>query len=183
MTDLYRKTEEFVRDSFTKINKENSIPHFLRTAFWIKELRPDADKMLLVAAVAHDIERAFRKKEMERFDDMDVEFRRLHAERGAQIIGNFLKQQGCADEFIYSIKELVLKHEVGGDDEQNLLKDADSISFFENNAKRFLNRTDEMGKDKIREKFDWMFNRITSEKAKEIAKGWHEEAIRQLDKI
>jgi len=38
-----------------------------------------------------------------------------------------------------------------------------------------------MGAEKIKDKFDWMFNRITSEKAKEIACPWYEEGLRQLN--
>ncbi len=184
MNGLYKQVEGFVIDSF-KIKKENSIPHFIRTAHWIKELKPDADEALLIAAVAHDIERAFRQEDVDEkkykvFNDN--EFLRLHSQRGAEIIGEFLKSQGCEGEFVNKVMRLVEKHEVGGDDEQNLLKDADSISFFENNAKRFLTRIDE-GKDKVKGKFEWMFNRITAEKAKEIVRGWYEEAIRELDKI
>jgi len=77
---------------------------------------------------------------------------------------------------------LISKHEEGGNDDQNLLKDADSISFFENNVPLFLTKhVSEVGKEKVKEKFDWMFNRITSEKAKQIARQWYEEAIKKLD--
>ncbi len=45
---------------------------------------------------------------------------------------------------------LVSKHEVGGNEDQNLLKDADSISFFENQVGHFLSKqTAETGKEKL----------------------------------
>lgn len=76
---------------------------------------------------------------------------------------------------------LVSKHEVGGNDDQNLLKDADSISFFENNVDHFVNKkVGETSKEKVKDKFEWMFNRISSEKAKQIARPWYEEAIKKL---
>src|SRR3989344_1580256 len=82
---------------------------------------------------------------------------------------------------IERVKYLISKHEVGGDDDQNLLKDADSLSFVENNADFFISRLDKLGYEKIKEKFDWMFNRITDQKAKEIAKPFYENMIYQLE--
>jgi hypothetical protein len=77
---------------------------------------------------------------------------------------------------------LVSKHEVGGNQDQNLLKDADSISFLENNVDNFVSKkVSETGKDKVRDKFDWMYNRITSETARQIARPWYEAAIKKLD--
>ena len=184
--ELYKQAEQFVIDSFNKANKSGQIPHFLQTVHWIKVLKPDADDALLISAVAHDIERAYRKQDMEEkkrlYSYTDPEFFRLHEERGAEIIGDFLKQQGATAEIIKRVKMLVSRHEEGGNDDQNLLKDADSVSFFETNISLFLTKhVQDVGKEKVREKFDWMYNRITSEKAKQIARSWYEEAIKNLD--
>ena len=184
--ELYNKAEQFVIVSFTKVGKSSQIKHFIRTVHWIKELKPDADEALLISAVAHDIERAFRQKDVSEKKNSagftDKEFLRPHEERGAEIICGFLKQQGAKDEFIQRVKMLVSRHEEGGDDDQNLLKDADSISFFENNVSLFLTKkVNEVGKERVRQKFDWMFNRITSGKAKQISKHWYEEAIKGLN--
>lgn len=78
---------------------------------------------------------------------------------------------------------LVSKHEEGGNADQNLLKDADSISFFENNVPIFLNIAKKIGKEKVKQKFDWMYNRITSKKAKQISEKWYKEAIKDLKNI
>ena len=76
---------------------------------------------------------------------------------------------------------LISKHEVGGNDGQNLLKDADSISYFENQIQHFLTaKVADVGKAKVKEKFDWMFSRITSNKAKDIAEPMYEAAINRL---
>jgi|SRR3989338_7415549 len=184
--ELYKKAEQFVIDSFNKAGKSSQIKHFIRTVHWMKELKPDADDALFISAVAHDIERVFRKQDMEdkkrSLSYTDPEFFRLHEERGAEIIGDFLKQQGATAEIIERVKMLVSKHEEGGNDDQNLLKDADSVSFFETNISLFLTKhVQDVGKEKVREKFDWMYKRITSEKAKQIARPWYEEAIKNLD--
>ena len=183
---FYNAAEKFIIDSFNKANKSSEIKHFLRTTHWLKELRPDADEALLVSAVAHDIERAYRQKDI--FKKMvnagytDIEFYRLHEERSAEIIADFLKHQNADASFIERVKMLVSRHEDGGNDDQNLLKDADSLSFFENNVDRFVNeKVNETNKDKVKEKFDWMFYRINSEKAKQIAQPYYEKAIKNLN--
>jgi len=94
-----------------------------------------------------------------------------------------LKKQSADEKLISRVKHLISKHEEGGDEDQNLLKDADSISFFENNVESFLTKKDELGKEKVKEKFDWMFKRITSEKAREIARKWYEKALKDLKTI
>jgi len=187
MSDLYKKVEKFVIDSFTKANKVYQIKHFIRAAYWIKKLKPDADEALLIAAVAHDIERAFRSEDMVKKKlggYAGKEFLRPHQERGAEIIGDFLKKQGAGKELIERVKMLVSRHEEGGNKDQDLLKDADSVSYFENNVSFFLTeKVAEVGKEKVKGKFDWMFSRMTSEKAKKIARPWYKKAIKDLESI
>lgn len=188
MSDLYDKAEKFVIDSFTKAGHEHSIKHFERTVYWIKQLKPDADEALQISAVAHDIERAFREKKMWDMQKeksggyTDKEFLRAHEEKSASLIGDFLKENGASQEFIDRVKMLVSRHEEGGNEDQDLLKDADSVSFFENNIPLFLTeKLADVGKEKVRVKFDWMFNRISSDKAKEICKHWYEKALTDLE--
>jgi hypothetical protein len=183
---IYNEAEQFVFDSFNKIGKPTQIKHFVQTVHWLKVLSPEADEALLVAAIAHDIERAFRQKDvLEKKNSAgftSLEFYRLHEERGAKIIADFLKHQNVSEDFVGRVKMLVSRHEEGGNDDQNLLKDADSVSFFETNVLLFLGeKVKEDGKEKVKQKFEWMFNRITSEKAKQIAQPMYEKAISDLN--
>lgn len=191
MSDLYSKVEYFVTDAFTKEGVvDHSVKHLQRTADWIKSLRPDADDALMISGLAHDVERALRDEETYKqiknnehgFTDKD--FLRMHQERGALLVADFLETEGADKELVTRVKKLISKHEEGGDEDQNLLKDADSLSFFENNIPVFLNKKiGETSKEKVQNKFDWMYERITSEKAKEIAKPMYEEAIRKLEAV
>lgn len=64
MNKYYKKAEQFVKESFVKTGKKHEMPHFERTVYWLLKLKPDADEALKIAAIAHDIERAFREKDM-----------------------------------------------------------------------------------------------------------------------
>ena len=186
MGDIYKKSRNFVINSFTRINKSYSIKHLERTVYWLKKLKPDADEALLISAIAHDIERAYRKVDMDgkklELGYTDKGFFRPHEEIGADIIAKFLFEENVDNKTIERVKMLVSRHEEGGNEDQNLLKDADSISFFENNVKNFLDKHVKLaGKEKVKEKLDWMYNRITSDKAKDIVKKWYNNAIQKLE--
>ena len=190
MGRLFDKVEQFVKESFIKAGKNHQIKHFERTVYWVKQLNSKADEALIISAMAHDIERASRTKEQnQKKDDLGLthpEFFRPHEERGAEIIASFLKREGANQKMIERVKMLVSKHEEGGNEDQNLLKDADSISFFENNLPHFLGVekiADVGGKERTKAKIDWMYVRITSEKAKQIVKPWYDKAIKELEAI
>ena len=184
MTELYQKVEQFVVDSLTKAGDTKGIKHFKRTVYWVQQLKPEADEALLIAAVAHDIERAFREPNYgEKFQKgfRTDEHLTYHQEKGAEIIADFLRKKNVDKKLIERVKEFISKHEIGGSDDQNILKDADSVSFFENNVDHFVvKHVPEVGRENVRDKFDWMFNKISNEKAKQIALPWYKEAIKRL---
>ncbi|MCU0680447.1 MAG: DUF4202 domain-containing protein [Planctomycetes bacterium] len=180
MTSLYQKTEEFVN----KVTGGSR--HLERTVYWLKELKPDANELMQIAALSHDIERAFRDKNYDKVSANDKGYQSdehlsHHQQKGAEIMAQFLKEQGASEEVINKVYSLILKHEVGGDEDQNLIKDADSLSFLENNIEIFLTeQIKKMGYEKVLNKFNWMFERITNIKARKIAQPWYDEAIKKL---
>jgi 8-oxo-dGTP diphosphatase len=182
---IFKKTREFVKQSFK--SDEAQMRHFDRTVYWIKELKPGADEAYLIAAIGHDIERAFRDSKKEfvntKLSFRDKEFLGQHAEKGAEILGEFLDKEGADKKMIDRVKHMVARHEQGGDEDQNLLKDADSLSFVENNGPIFLAKIDRLGYDRVKEKFDWMYNRISSKKAKQIGKPFYDKMIKELEKL
>ncbi len=185
---IYKQVELFVVNRFKEAGDDEGIEHFLRTVHWLKMLRPDADEGLLIAAVAHDIERAFRDHETyDKIKNTEKGFRSdehliHHQEESARIIGEYLEEIKADQRTIERVTMLVSKHEVGGNEDQDLLKDADSISFFENNVGYFVaKRVKDTGKRKVKEKFNWMYDRMTSERAKELAHELYQEAIKKLE--
>jgi hypothetical protein len=187
MAKLYNKTEKFVGKYFSERGFKRHIKHLKRTVYWVKKLKPDADEAFLIAALAHDIGHAYRFKEL----DKDLKkngfrnkfFLERHQREGAKIIGEFLKKENTDPRIIYRVEMLISKHEEGGTYDQNLLKDADSLSFFENNIRHFLDNVRKFGKGNAIQKIDWMYNRITSKKAKEISNKWYEKAIKKLENL
>ena len=97
-------------------------------------------------------------------------------------MAEFLKSQGADEAIINTVVHLIGRHEVGGDAEQNALMDADSVSYFETNAEMFVTeRAARDGYQKVKEKIDWMFNRISSEKHKEFARENYEKWSKALE--
>ncbi|MCL5775343.1 MAG: DUF4202 family protein [Patescibacteria group bacterium] len=186
--EFYPKVEKYITEIFAQSPHFRDIKHFERTVYWLKKLRPDADEALCIAAFAHDTERAFRESGIHPMAEkssqgfLDETFMKYHQEKGAEIIVEFLKKQDAPSELTERTSMLISKHEVGGNEDQNLLKDADSISYFENQIDFFLtHKVTEVGKDKVKDKFQWMFDRISSEDARALAKPMYEQAIKRLE--
>jgi hypothetical protein len=96
---------------------------------------------------------------------------------------NTFKKENISEEFIKKTFHLISKHEVGGDEEQNALMDADSVSFFETNAEMFVNKKAPIeGYEKVKEKLDWMFNRISTEERKGVARENYSRWSKELEK-
>jgi len=178
---LYEKVAEYVNKSF----KGKQVIHFERTVFWFEKFYPQFTEAYRIAAYSHDIERAFRDEDKKAPEDyLNPTFLKYHQEKGAEIISEFLEKQGASQEVISKVKHLISKHEVGGDEEQNALMDADSVSFMETNAEIFVNKKAPIeGYDKVKEKLDWMFNRISSREAKEIVRPNYEKWSAELEKF
>lgn len=182
----YPKVEKYVIDIFTQNGDERGIPHLLKTVECIKLLRPEADEALLIAGIAHDIERGFRGKQLsEKIKKQGFkgeDHLKFHQEEGARITSEFLKKIEANEGMIERVSMLISKHEVGGNEDQNLLKDADSMSFFETNVEHFVTeKVKEYGIEKVTEKLDWMFERISSDRASEITRPLYERALQQLN--
>ncbi len=143
--------------------------HSRNTLKWLLELEPRADVALRIAALGHDIDRAVEARKVQRADFADYDaFKAAHARNGAQILLEILADCGIEDEALMrEVERLVCAHEVGGDPRSDLLKDADSLSYFDVNLPLYYARN---GWEETRRRCVWGYRRL-SERAKRIVVG------------
>ena len=116
--------------------------HSRNTLEWLFRLDPKADAALRIAALGHDIDRAVEARKVRRaaFADYDS-FKAAHASNGASILSEIMQECSVEDEALArEVHRLVCVHEVGGDPRSDLLKDADSLSYFDVNLPHYYQR-------------------------------------------
>ncbi len=153
--------------------------HADNTLEWLLRLQPDAGDDLQLAALAHDIDRANGETKVRRadFDDYDA-FKAAHARHGAEILRPMLNACKVARDIVDEACRLVEVHEVGGDPSSELLKDADSISYFDVNLPLYYQRE---GWDETKRRSLWGYRRLSA-RARLIVEGisYVEEATTRL---
>jgi len=155
--------------------------HSKNTLKWLLKLKPDADDALKIAALGHDIDRAVETKVLrENFDNYD-EFKAQHAHHSAEIMRNIMLEVQFEENVINNVYHLICQHEIGGDPRSDLIKDADSISFFDVNLPLYFQRNDW---EESKRRCIWGFKRL-SNKMKEEAKmmAFENEELRKLVKL
>ena len=153
-----------VKKAIEAVVAESRVPedpvHSKNTLAWLLRLKPDADEALQIAALGHDIERAIERRKIRRadFDDFD-EFKAAHARNSALILREIMQKCGLATAITDDVCRLVCRHEVGGDERCDLLKDADSISYFDVNLPFYFER--EGYAETLRRTF-WGYRRLSA---------------------
>ncbi len=176
-SDAIRKTRLWVEENFFHP------VHLLRTELWLLELMPEADEALRLAALLHDIDRAFPPAEGEKLPKTDKyddpEYLLWHCRRSARYAKNLLKELGAEESVRTEAARLIEAHETGGDPRADALMEADSISFVENNVGFFVR---EITPDipSITAKTEYMYRRIKSERALELAKPEYDRVMGKL---
>jgi hypothetical protein len=169
MTELLPAARAWVVDS-----EHPHARHLLRTEDWLVELEPDAGEALRVAAVLHDIERAFPDPDASWDSARDWDspvYNRWHQDRSARIAGEWLRERGAPDALVAEVERLILVHEHGGWREADLLQAADSLSFLETLAPLVVGwvesgrSTRERGEAKVQSSLDRMSPDLTRARA------------------
>ena len=156
-TNLLKKK---IEDIIKKSSVPEDYPHSINTLKWLLTLKPNADEGLKIAALGHDIERAIEERKVERRDYKNYEkFKDAHALNSAKIIGEIMKDCKINQELIEDIYFLVRHHECGGNSRVNVLRDADTISFFDVNLKFYFKRNDEK---ETKKRWLWGYNKLSS---------------------
>jgi hypothetical protein len=149
--------------------------HADNTLEWLLRLEPDAGEALQLAALAHDIDRAIEEVKVRRadFDDYDA-FKAAHARHGAELLRPILAVCGVAGDTVDEACRLVEVHEVGGDPEADLLKDADSISYFDVNLPLYYQRE---GWAESKRRSLWGYQRLSARARKIVENIGHKEEV------
>ncbi len=157
-----------------QIIKKSSVPedyvHSENTLDWLLKLKPNADESLKIAALSHDIERAIEKRKVRRKDYKDYDaFKDAHALNSAMILAEIMQECNLSKKMIDEVYFLVSHHETGGTKLVDILKDADSISFFDVNLPLYFARND---LKETKRRCLWGYQRL-SDKGKSIVAGFN----------
>ena len=162
---------EIAKKRIRRVISNSRIPedplHAENTLEWLLKLDEHAGQSLQIAALGHDIDRAITERKIHRsyYDSYDS-FKNAHAANGAKILREILVQCGMEKSMNDEVCHLVEFHEAGGDPRSDLLKDADSISFFDVNLPLYFKR--ETRKETMR-RCIWGYRRL-SKRGKAIAR-------------
>lgn len=161
--------------------------HLLRTEDWAVQIDPDASDRLRLAAVLHDIERAFPDPDAQWDSARDWDspaYNRWHQDRCAQIASDWLREQGADVALTEDVAALIRVHEEGGWPEADVLQAADALSFLETMAWLVVGWVDagraprERAAAKLQDSLDRMAPDQT--KARQLARPLLERALRDV---
>lgn len=175
MSINYRKAiENEIEDIISRSDVHEDYVHAKSVKEWVLKFKLDADWILQLAAFAHDIERALPQRKIIRseFSNYD-DFKNAHALNSARVVQEILDKYPISRQVKDKIFSLIENHELGQSEDSDLavLKDADSLSFFEVNLPAYAGRNDE---SEILFRMMWGYKRL-SKRARQIVKGFHYE--------
>lgn len=153
--------EQRIRAAISRSKVPEDPGHAEGTLHWLLELMPDADDALRLAALGHDIDRAIeahrvRRNEFTSFD----EFKAAHASHSAEILATILDDCRVSEATRIEACRLVRLHETGGDERSDLLKNADALSFFQDNISFYFGRN---SLDETKRRALWGYGRLSPE--------------------
>jgi len=136
---------ELVKKRIKEIISKSTVPedplHSINTLEWLLKIDPNADEALIIAALGHDIDRAIIEGKIMRADFSNYnDFKQAHARNSARILEDIMIEFEVDQNIISDVRILVQNHEIGGNDRTDMLKDADSISYFDTNLPLYFAR-------------------------------------------
>jgi hypothetical protein len=148
-----------IRSAISRSKVPEDPLHAENTLAWVLKLMPEADEALQLAALGHDIDRAVEtlRVRKNRFPSFD-EFKAAHASNSADILGSILEECGVEEAITKEVCRLVRLHETGGDERSDILKNADSLSYFENNVPLYFVRN---GRLETKRRAAWGYARLS----------------------
>ncbi|HEY6759928.1 MAG TPA: hypothetical protein VI318_10570 [Baekduia sp.] len=159
--------------------------HLVRARDWVLVVDPGAGEGLRVAALLHDVERAFPDPSSPwdpAGDWNDPGYVRWHQDRCAEYAAAWLVEQGAPAPLVQEVDRLILVHEEGGWPEADVLQAADSLSFLETLTPitvAWVRRG--IDPEHARAKLRFMADRITIPAARAAAEPLLRRALAELD--
>jgi|TARA_B100001971_G_scaffold202249_1_gene215820 hypothetical protein len=156
--------KQIIRAVISKSSVPEDPIHAENVHEWLLRLKADADETLQIAALAHDIDRADETRKIQRADYDDYnEFKAAHSRNSAKILKEVLHECQLEQPIIDEACRLVEQHEIGGDSRSDLLKDVDSLSFFEVNMPLYFQRE---GYEETLRRCIWGYRRLSPQTKK-----------------
>ena len=166
---MFKSIEAEIERTIYKSGVPEDPIHSKNTREWVLKLKPEADMALQIAALGHDIERSLKERKTKRQNYADYnEFKKAHSRKSAKVLYEILSKYDLNPTIIDKITKLVICHEFGGNPEANILKDADSISYFDVNLAFYFQRNSEM---ETAFRINWGYQRL-SPNAKSIVRSF-----------
>ena len=159
--DPIEKLKERIDETVVLSPYPEDVFHSINTLEWVLKLKPDADTALRIAALGHDIERGLvdRTVKARNYDTFD-EFKQAHALNSAEILVEIMEECGVDQKITDDVAHLVANHEVGGDEREELLKNADVISFFHVCLPLYFDRR---GPETTKKRCVWAYKKLSED--------------------
>jgi len=178
----FREIQQEVRNIILAYKDGKELPHAEGILEWVLKLKPDADEVMRISAFAHDIERCVNPNKINKDQMIKEDFpsyliaKREHARIGAEVVEKILRKYEVDEVEIKRVKYLIENHEVGGDEDANIVRDADSLSYLTDNFGWYLTKH---GPERARVKLDYMFDRM-SENGKRLGLPIYQKNLNKL---
>jgi hypothetical protein len=163
-----RCAELAIRSAISRSKVPEDPLHAESTLAWLLKLKPGADDALRLAALGHDVERAIeaRRVRKNRFRTFD-EFKEAHASNSAEILRSILEECRVDEHVRLEVCRLVRLHEAGGDERSDILKNADALSYFQDNLPLYFARNGWM---ETKRRAMWGYARLSPELRQIVAR-------------
>jgi Domain of unknown function (DUF4202) len=164
----FEQAKQDIANIIANSKTEEDPTHSINAWSWLLKLYPNADEILQLAVLAHDIERGLPNRlTREQFSSYD-EYKHAHASRGSKKAYEIALANGYLEDEATRLVHIIMNAEFESKEEDvQKVCDADSISFFDNNVDFYLNRS---GEDKTKAKVNFMYSRAAREAKAEIDK-------------
>jgi hypothetical protein len=173
---------------FQRIESYYDREHLTRAGDWMLVLAPDAPEHLVLAALAHDMERSVPggpALDMAVTPWDDRTYNDAHTGRSAEIVSAWLLEQGAPEALARAVAQPIREHEFGGSAEGDLMQAVDSISFLETNSGLVAGwaGNGRCSVEKAREKLRWMGDRVRHAEGRAIALEFQRRALEEFNQL